>query len=122
MNPTDCLNTYAEGWTNGDAGMILSAVSADFVFDDPNAGHISKAEIVDYLSAMKATALSLHGGALPEPFMQLREVVTDAACDTLTAWCWWEVPGTPLKGSGLIKVGVDGVTSEVVSYYTRLPD
>jgi hypothetical protein len=43
MNATDYLGLYAEGWTNGDADTILSAVSNDYIFDDPNAGKITKA-------------------------------------------------------------------------------
>ncbi len=40
----------------------------------------------------------------------------------VTAWCWWEVPGTELRGGGLIKVGAEGVHSEVITYYTKLPE
>lgn len=63
---------------------------------------------------------SLRGGSLPEPFMELSEVVTREGQGVLTAWCWWAVPGTDIQGSWLIKVGTDGVRSEVISYYTKL--
>ncbi len=33
---------------------------------------------------------------------------------------WWSVPGTEIKGSGLIKVGPGGVRSETITYYTAL--
>ena len=68
MSATDHLGTYAEGSTKGDADMILSAASERFVFDDPNAGRIPRNELAKYLSTMKATARSLLGGELPEPF------------------------------------------------------
>jgi hypothetical protein len=54
--------------------------------------------------------------------MELSEVVTEEKEGVLTAWCWWAIPGTQIKGSGLIKVGSEGVQSEMLTYYTKLPD
>ena len=121
MNAADHLGVYAEGWTKGDAETILRAVTDSFTFDDPNAGTIPKSKFVDYLSGMRETVRSLCGGNLPDPFLELSEVVTQESDGMLTAWCWWAVPGTELKGSGLIKVGSEGVHSEVITYYTSLP-
>ena len=121
MSAADHLGTYAEGWTNGDSDTILKAVADDFTFDDPNAGKIAKIGFAEYLSGMKETVQSLRGGALPEPFIQLSEVVTQESEDVLTAWCWWAIPGAEIKGSGLIKVGAEGVRSEVITYYAALP-
>ena len=122
MNAADHLGTYAEGWTKGDVEIILRAVTDDYTFDDPNAGTIPKGRLSDYLSGLKETVRSLRGGKLPEPFLALSEVVTREAEGVLTAWCWWAVPGTEIKGSGLIKVGSDGVRSEIITYYTKLPE
>jgi len=122
MSAADHLGVYAEGWTKGDAEIILRAVTDDYTFDDPNAGTIPKSEFSDYLSGMRKTVRSLCGGNLPEPFMELSEVVTQEAEGVLTAWCWWAVPGTEIKGSGLIKVASNGVRSEVITYYTKLPE
>jgi hypothetical protein len=61
MSAADYLGTYAEGWTNGDADKILSAVSEGFVFDDPNAGQTTKNEFAAYLATLKETARSLPG-------------------------------------------------------------
>ena len=121
MNAGDYLTAYAEGWTKGDAAAILRSVSADYTFDDPNAGKIAKTEFSNYLEKFKETVRSLRGGSLSEPFMELSEVVTREDQDILTAWCWWTVRGTDLQGSGLIKVGAAGVRSERISYYTKLP-
>ena len=121
MSAADHLGTYAEGWTKGDRDTILKAVSDDFTFDDPNAGKIAKGELAEYLSGMKETVRSLRGSNLPDPFIELSEVITQESEGVLTVWCWWAVPGTDLKGSGLIKVGDDGVRSEVITYYTSLP-
>lgn len=120
MSAVDHLGIYAEGWRKGDAETILRAVTDDYTFDDPNAGKISKGQLTDYLSGMKESLHSLCGGSLPEPFMELTEVVTQEAEGVLTAWCWWAVPGTDIKGSGLIKAGAEGVRSEVITYYTKL--
>ena len=119
MNATDHLGLYAEGWTNGDANLILQAVTDNYVFDDPNVGVISKSNFSEYFEEMKNTVRALRGGNLPEPFMELSEVVTTENNGTLTAWCWWVVPGTEIKGSGLIKVESSGVCSEVITYYAK---
>ncbi len=121
MSAADHLGTYAEGWARGDANTILKAVSEGYIFDDPNAGKIAKSKFSEYLSGMKETVRSLRGGNLPDPFMELSEVVTQEKEGEITAWCWWSIPGTDKKGSGLIKVGADGVRSEVITYYTKLP-
>ena len=121
MSASEYLGTYAEGWTKGDADTILKAVTENFTFDDPNAGIISKNEFANYLANLKETVSTHSGGTLPEPFMELSEVLTDEKEGVLTAWCWWAIPGTEMKGSGLIKVGTEGVQSEVISFYTKLP-
>ena len=121
MSAADHLGTYAEGWTKGDADTILKAVSNDYIFDDPNAGNIAKSKFAEYLSGVKETVRSLRGGNLPEPFMELSEIVTQENEGVLTAWCWWAIPGTNIKGSGLIKVGADGVHNKVITYYVKLP-
>ena len=122
MSASEHLGTYAEGWTMGDAGLILKAAADNYTLDDPNAGVISKNEFANYLEGMKETVTSLREGTLPEPFMELSEVVTEEKEGVLTAWCWWAVPGTEIKGSGLIKVGSEGVQSEILTYYTKLPE
>jgi hypothetical protein len=53
--------------------------------------------------------------------MELSEVISEEKDGMLTVWCWWEIPGTEIKGSGLIKSNQDGVQSEVITYYTKLP-
>ena len=122
MSASEHLGTYAEGWTKGDAVMILKAAADNYMLDDPNAGVISKKEFANYLEGLKETVTSLRAGTLPEPFMELSEVVTEEKEGVLTAWCWWAVPGTQIKGSGLIKVGSEGVQSEILTYYTKLPE
>ena len=121
MSAADHLGAYAEGWTKGDGDTVLKAVSDDFTFEDPNAGRIAKSEFAEYMSGLKDTVRSLRGGNLPDPFIELSEVVTEEKEGVLTVWCWWAVPGTEVKGSGLIKVGAEGVRSEVITYYTKLP-
>ena len=122
MSASEHLGTYAEGWTKGDAELILKAAADNFTFNDPNAGVIPKSEFAAYLEGMKETVSSLRGGTLPEPFMELSEVVTKEEEGVLTAWCWWAVPGTQIKGSGLIKVESEGVQSEMIAYYTNFPE
>jgi hypothetical protein len=121
MGAAEHLGSYAKGWTDGDADTILRSVSDGYTFDDPNAGVIPKNGLAQYLAALKDGVKSLRGGSLPTPFMELSEVVTQENAGVITAWCWWAIPGTDIKGSGLIKVGAEGVRSEVITYYTKLP-
>ena len=120
MSAGDHLGKYAEGWAKGDADIISSAVAADYTFDDPNFGVVSKDNFTSYLGGLKETAASLCGGQIPDPFMDLTEVITQEDDGVLTAWCWWSIPGTEIKGSGLIKADATGIRSEVITYYTRL--
>ena len=121
MGATEHLGTYAEGWTKGDADLILKAAAESYAFDDPNTGVISKNEFSSYLAGLKETVSSLRAGAQLGTFMEISEVLTDEKDGVLTAWCWWSIMGTEIKGSGLIKVGAEGVRSEVIAYYTKLP-
>ena len=122
MSATDYLGTYAEGWANGDCETILSATSDSFIFDDPNVGTVAKREFTDFFAGLREDVASMRGGEYEGPFMELTEVVTKDEDGVLTASCWWELPGTGIRGSGLIKVTDDGVVSERIAYYTKLPE
>jgi len=122
MNTADFLGTYAEGWTNGNGDTILRATSDSFVFDDPNAGKVAKEEFQEFFAGLKEAVASIRGAGHEGPFMELSEVVTNDDGDGLTASCWWQIPGTDIQGSGLIKVANDGVVSERIAYYTKLPE
>ncbi len=119
MSAQDHLNRYADGWSKGDLEIILSSVSNDYVFDDPNAGQITKEKLPTYMGQLKEIVSSLRGAESETQLMELSEVVSQEEGDGLTAWCWWEIPGTEMKGSGLIKVGPEGVRSERLTYYTK---
>lgn len=121
MGAAEHLGVYAEGWTNGDADTILKATAGSYTLNDPDAGVIPKKELAQYLAGLKDKVKAARKGSLPKPFMELSEVVTLENQGVITAWCWWAVPGTNLKGGGLIKVGPDGVRSEVITYFTKLP-
>lgn len=122
MNSAEHLGTYAEGWAKGDAETILRATAPDYILDDPNYGVVSRDEIPGYLEGLKEAAASLCNGRVPDPFLELSEILTQEENGVLTAWCWWVIPGTQIKGSGLIKVSSTGVRSEVLTYYTKLSD
>lgn len=120
MSSADHLGAYAGGWTNGDPAAILAATADGYVFDDPNAGRITKADFGAYFAELKNTVDAIRGGKPQTNFMDLTEVVTHEADGILTAWCWWSIPGTDIQGSGLLKVNDDGVVSERITYYTAL--
>ncbi len=119
MSAADYLGTYAEGWIKGDANTILKVVTDGYTFDDPNAGKITKSKFAEYLSEVKETVRSLRGGKVSDTLIEFSDIVTKEDQGIMTAWCWWAIPGTDLKGSGLIKIGADGVRSEVITYYAK---
>lgn len=120
MTIADFIGAYAEGWTAGDAARIIGATAPGYVFDDPNAGKISRDALRGYLEELSAALDALRGGARDGNFLDLSEVVVEETADGATVWCWWQAPGTGIGGSGLIKVGPEGVISERITYYTKL--
>ena len=120
MSIQDHIAAFAEGWTKGDLERILASLAPQFRLDDPNAGEIAKGDIPAYLEAFKASVRELRGEDAEGPLMEMSEVVIKD--DTLPAsvWAWWIVPGTPLEGSALVKVGEEGVISERLAYRTAL--
>lgn len=121
MAKSDHLNKYAEGWIKGDASIIVSSLDDAYQLDDPNAGIISKQAFPEYLAGMLQTVETMRGKT-QDPLLEVSELLTQDAEDVLTAWVWWVVPGTPIQGGGLIKVGDRGVVSERLTYYTKLPE
>jgi len=120
MSAKDHLSRYADGWSKGDPEIILGSVSSDYVLDDPNEGQITKEDLPTYMGQLKEIVSSLRGTESETQFMELSEVVSHEEGDGLTAWCWWTIPGTEMEGSGLIKVGPEGVRSERLAFYTKL--
>ncbi|KGE78879.1 nuclear transport factor 2 family protein [Halomonas salina] len=120
MNAAEHLRAYADGWTHGDADRILKATAEDYTFDDPDFGVVTRKAFPDYLTGLKEGIAAQCGGQLPDPLMELSEVLSHEEGGVLTASCWWSFPGTQIKGAGLIKADATGVRSEVITYYTRL--
>jgi len=120
MTASEYLGSYAEGWASGNAETILQSAAKGYTFDDPSAGVIQRNDFQRYLSQLKETVARTRGGNTTDtPFMKLSHVVTQKENEGITAWCWWEIPGTKLTGAGLINVGPDGVRSERIAYYTK---
>ena len=121
MSSADHLNTYAEGWTKGEAAIIMRSLDDGYTLDDPNFGTVSKGEFSDYLAGFKQQVESIRGNT-GGPLLELTEIVTQEEAGILTAWAWWSVPGTEIQGAGLIKVGDAGVVSERLTFYTKLAE
>ena len=119
MPAGDYLGRYAEGWTKGDSQIILGSLADSYQLDDPNAGTINKQRFADYLAGMWQVVEGIRGKT-NDSLLAITDVVTTEEAGVLVAWCSWEVPGTPIQGSGLIKVGDQGVLSERLFYYTKL--
>ena len=121
MDKGDYLNRYAEGWTEGEVNIIVDSLDNSYQLDDPNSGMISKAAFPEYLAGFKSQVDAIRGQS-SSAFLEVSEVITQEDQGVLTAWVWWAVPGTPIQGNGLIKVGDRGVVSERLAFYTKLPE
>jgi hypothetical protein len=121
MPAGDYLGQYAEGWSKGDSQIIVGSLADNYQLDDPNAGTINKQGFADYLAGMWQVVEGIRGKT-DDPLIELTEIITQEDGGILTAWAWWTVPGTPIQGSALIKVGDQGVISERLCYYTKLPE
>ena len=89
----------------------MGSLADTYQLDDPNTGTINKQGFADYLEGMRQVVEGVRRKTY-DPLLNLTEVVTPKEGGILTAWCSWAVPGTPIQGSGLIKVGDQGVISE----------
>ena len=105
------VDLWLEGWRRGDAEMILSAVTDDFVHEDAVDGCFTGAEFAAYLEGLFAT------GCTPEGYETITDVVTLEQDGEETAWGWWRTLGEPFEGAGLVKARPDGVYLERVAYY-----
>ncbi len=122
MISSDYLDTYLEGWATGDTHLILSTLAEEFVLDDPHAGRIAKLDVPSYMTKWSTLFNELHGDRQGRAKTRhFSETLTQSSGEMTIAWTWWHVPGIDLQGAGLIKAGPDGVLSERLAYYTRLP-
>ena len=104
------VDLWFEGWRKGDARMVLSAVTDDFVHDDPVDGRFTRAEFAAYLE-------QLFADATPKGFETITDVVRSEKGGEETAWGWWKSLSGPEEGAGLVKARPDGVYMERVAYY-----
>ena len=108
------VDLWLEGWRKGDAQMVLSAVTDDFVYEDAVDGRFAKAEFAVYLEDLFATE------STPEGFETITEVVRSEKDGAETTWGWWTTLAAPQQeGAGLVKARPDGVYFERVAYYVR---
>jgi len=106
------VDLWLEGWRKGDAEMVMSAVTEDFVHDDPEDGRFSKADFAAYLERLFETELT------PEGYETITDVVRWEEDGEETTWGWWRTLKAPsMEGAGLVKARSDGVYLERVAYY-----
>jgi hypothetical protein len=115
----DYLTAYCEGWSKGDADMIRSAVADDYVWDDPEAGRVSKDGLGTFLPEFVETIDGLRDGCPSTSYLILSDFTTNRVRITTTVWCCFAVPGTGIRGISQIRLGDNGVISEHRAYRTR---
>ncbi len=121
MTAKDHLEQYLEGWRLGDGALSLGVLVPGFSYDDPNTGRIPRDDFVQFVEDFKADAATLNDGKIGNPFLTYTDIVVDESALPHTAWCWWQATGTPLQGSALIKFNGDGILSERIAYFSKLP-
>jgi hypothetical protein len=120
MDMTDRIESYLRGWTTGDASLLLKQTAESFFFDDPNRGRILRSDYESYVSEIKSEANEFRAGRRFENFENLSDIVVKENDDrTTTVWFWWEIAGTPIEGSSLVRIGEAGVLSETICYYGK---
>lgn len=107
------VDRWLEGWRKGDAAMVLSTVTDDFVHDDAVDGRFTGEEFAAYVEQLFATENTAEG------YETITDVVTQEQDGVETTWGWWRTLATPLEGAGLVKTREDGVFLERVTYYSR---
>jgi hypothetical protein len=126
INPTggrlvsigDQIETYLNGWRTGDASVLWAQTVEDFFFDDPNRGRITRADYQAYIADIWTEAKQYRGDQQFGRFEDLSEIATGELDDgTVNVWFWWEIAGTPIEGSSLVKINEEGVLSETICYY-----
>lgn len=117
MTKSEYLDRYAEGWMTGNIEMITEVLDDTYYLDDPDIGKVFKEDMPEYLGAAKEQVADLRGGEDTGVFYEFEDNISQEADGILTSWCWWSIPGTSLQGSGLTKIGDNGVLSERVAYY-----
>jgi hypothetical protein len=118
MTTAERIAIYLRGWETGDSSVLLSQTVAGFFFDDPNRGVIARADYAAYVAEIWDEAREYRGDHQLDHLEDLSEIVTNEQDDgTVTVWFWWEIAGTPIEGSSLVKMNRTGVLSETICYY-----
>lgn len=105
---------YIEGWNSMDAGLLLSSVSEDFLFDDPtDPAPVTKAGLAAYMPHWPAKARAL-GAAFDFEISDKSVLDRDGI---LLEWYWWKLAGTDMEGSAVIRTSDRGVESERLTYF-----
>ena len=120
MNPK--IKQYLEGWRLGKPQLSLDATVKDFFYDDPNTGRIQRDDFVAFMEDFKAYGAEISGGTVPEPFLEYTDTISETNNGMTTIWCWWRVNGTDFQGSARIFANEDGVLSERIAYFSKLPE
>jgi hypothetical protein len=105
-----------EGWYKLDSGLLIASSTKDFTFDDPlEPAPVTQDNLAHYMHRWDAWAREL--GA--ENRWRLSNEVRQDKDGILTDWEWWEIPGTALSGSAVIKTRDEGVFLERITYFSR---
>jgi len=115
------IETYLEGWKQGDGELSLSVTTDDFYYIDPNTGTIPRSEFVQFVEDFKQDAVEMGAELNAQPFLNYSDTVITEKDGVSTIWCWWQAVGTDLEGCALIKANESGILHEKIAYFSMLP-
>jgi hypothetical protein len=112
------LERLTQGWRDGDSGPIVRSLASDFIFENPNSGRIDKQQFPEYFEALKQQ-MNQMGNSGYAQFMEFSEMLHHDDGEDLTAWLWYEILGTPVKGASRLKITDEGVRSDWLTFHAQ---
>lgn len=107
---------YIEGWYELDADKLISSTSYDFLFDDPaEPKPVNRESLPEYMIRWDKRTRLLGATNI----WNLSDEVRQDSNGILTDWEWWELVGTDLCGTAIVKTRDDGVFFERITYFDR---
>lgn len=105
-----------QGWYQMDLEKLLASTTADFIFDDPAEPRpVTRTGLAGYMQRWDKRTRA--AGSTNR--WRLSEEVRRDEDGILTDWEWWELIGTHLRGSAVIKTSDAGVFLERITYFDR---
>ena len=75
MSVKQIIDTCLKGWEPGDGALSLSVTADSICYDDPNTGHITRDEFVEFVEDFKRAVIAMGGAVDANLFLRYSDVV-----------------------------------------------